>query len=126
MQLNTSCLLLLLFVQRAHGFVVNHHRALAVRQQQQLLLLLLRATELDDIRAMRVKEIQQELKTLRVSTADVFEKEELVKRLYDARNNNNNNNTKVVTFFLSQIRKRTIPNKQRTLLEEEMEGRKEL
>lgn len=91
MQWNTNCLLLLLlFVLRAHGFVVNHHhRAPAVRQQ-----LLLLATELDDIRAMRVKEIQQELKTLRVSTADVFEKEELVKRLYDARKNNNTNNNR--------------------------------
>jgi predicted aspartyl protease len=33
---------------------------------------------------MRVKDIKAELTEMRISTADVFEKEELVKRLYDA------------------------------------------
>jgi hypothetical protein len=34
---------------------------------------------------MRVKEIKSELDSLRVSTSDVFEKEERVQRLYSAR-----------------------------------------
>jgi predicted aspartyl protease len=40
---------------------------------------------IDEIRAMSVKEIKDELTERRISTADVFEKEELVKRLYEAR-----------------------------------------
>ena len=46
----------------------------------------LRASQssIDEIRRMRVKEIKAELTEMRISTADVFEKEELVKRLYDA------------------------------------------
>ncbi|KAL3922796.1 MAG: hypothetical protein SGILL_002009 [Bacillariaceae sp.] len=39
----------------------------------------------DEVRSMRVKEIKAELETLNVSTADAFEKEELVKRLVQAR-----------------------------------------
>lgn len=39
---------------------------------------------MDEIRRMRVKDIKAELTEMRISTADVFEKEELVKRLYDA------------------------------------------
>ena len=38
-----------------------------------------------EIRSMRVKEIKAELENLNVSTADAFEKEELVKRLVQAR-----------------------------------------
>ena len=40
---------------------------------------------IDEIRAMRAKEIKAELTERRISTAGVFDKEELVKRLYDAR-----------------------------------------
>lgn len=40
---------------------------------------------IDEIRAMRVKEIKAELTERRISSADAFEKEELVKRLYEAR-----------------------------------------
>lgn len=40
---------------------------------------------LEEIRKMRVKEIKAELSALRISSADAFEKEELVKRLYDAK-----------------------------------------
>lgn len=40
---------------------------------------------LETIRSMRVKELKAELEERRISTADAFEKEELVKRLYDAR-----------------------------------------
>lgn len=40
---------------------------------------------LESIRSMRVKELKAELEERRISTADAFEKEELVKRLYDAR-----------------------------------------
>ena len=40
---------------------------------------------LDEIRSMRVKELKAELTKQRIATSDVFDKEELVKRLYDAR-----------------------------------------
>jgi len=40
---------------------------------------------LDTIRSMRVKELKAELAERRISTADVFEKEELVQRLYNAK-----------------------------------------
>jgi len=40
---------------------------------------------LTEIRGMRVKELKAELSSRKVSTADVFEKEELVQRLYKAR-----------------------------------------
>lgn len=40
---------------------------------------------LDEIRTMRVKELKAELKERNIGTSDVFEKEELVKRLYEAR-----------------------------------------
>jgi predicted aspartyl protease len=40
---------------------------------------------LDEIRSMRVKEIQNELQKRQISTRDVFEKEELVQRLFVAR-----------------------------------------
>ena len=40
---------------------------------------------LGTIRSMRVKELKAELEERKISTADAFEKEELVKRLYDAR-----------------------------------------
>ena len=43
------------------------------------------ASLLESLRSMRVKEIKSELDSLRVSTSDVFEKEELVQRLYSAR-----------------------------------------
>ena len=47
---------------------------------------LLAASEgLDEIRAMRVKEMKDELRERRISTDTIFEKEELVKRLYEAR-----------------------------------------
>ena len=42
---------------------------------------------LEEIRSLRVKEIKAELSALSISTADAFEKEELVKRLYEARKN---------------------------------------
>jgi predicted aspartyl protease len=42
-------------------------------------------TLLDELRAMRVKELKAELSALQVSTQDVFEKEQLVQRLYEAR-----------------------------------------
>jgi len=49
----------------------------------------LTSSEKDDllatIRSMRVKELKAELENRKISTADAFEKEELVKRLYDAR-----------------------------------------
>ena len=40
---------------------------------------------LEEIRSLRVKEIKNELAALSISSADAFEKEELVKRLYEAR-----------------------------------------
>jgi predicted aspartyl protease len=40
---------------------------------------------IDEIRSMRVKELKAELKERNISTSDVFEKDELVKRLYEAR-----------------------------------------
>ena len=40
---------------------------------------------LQSIRSMRVKELKAELEERKISTADAFEKEELVKRLYNAR-----------------------------------------
>jgi hypothetical protein len=43
------------------------------------------AVLLEEIRSMRVKEIKTELATFRISTVDAFEKEELVQRLYKAR-----------------------------------------
>ena len=51
---------------------------------------------LDEIRSMRVKELKQKLMELQISTNDVFEKDELVERLYQAKinavpNANNNN-----------------------------------
>jgi len=42
-------------------------------------------TLLESLRSMRVKELKVELDTLNISTSDVFEKEELVQRLYHAR-----------------------------------------
>lgn len=42
---------------------------------------------LEQIRSMRVKELKAELSSLSISTADVFEKDELVSRLYQARKN---------------------------------------
>lgn len=42
-------------------------------------------TLLESLRSMRVKELKFELDTLSISTSDVFEKEELVQRLYKAR-----------------------------------------
>ena len=44
-------------------------------------------TLLESLRSMRVKELKVELDTLSISTSDVFEKEELVQRLYKARIN---------------------------------------
>lgn len=43
------------------------------------------ASLLESLRSMKVKEIKSELDSMRVSTSDVFEKEELVQRLYSAR-----------------------------------------
>lgn len=43
------------------------------------------SSALEEIRSMRVKELKEELKELKISTADVFEKEELVQRLYRSR-----------------------------------------
>ena len=43
------------------------------------------ASLLESLRSMKVKEIKSELDSMRVSTSDVFEKEELVLRLYSAR-----------------------------------------
>ena len=40
---------------------------------------------MDSLRPMRARELKSELDALRVNTRDVFEKEELVRRLYDAR-----------------------------------------
>ena len=40
---------------------------------------------LDEIRSMRVKEIKAELQSMSITTQDVFEKEELVQRLFEAR-----------------------------------------
>ncbi len=40
---------------------------------------------LEEIRSLRVKEIKEQLSALSISSADAFEKEELVKRLYEAR-----------------------------------------
>jgi hypothetical protein len=40
---------------------------------------------LEEIRSMRVKELKAELATLQISTQDVFEKKQLVERLYQAR-----------------------------------------
>jgi hypothetical protein len=40
---------------------------------------------LDSIRSMRSRELKSELESLRVQASDVFEKEELVRRLYNAR-----------------------------------------
>ena len=40
---------------------------------------------LDTIKSMRVKELKAELTQRKISTADAFEKEELIKRLYEAR-----------------------------------------
>ena len=40
---------------------------------------------LESLRSMRVKELKSELEILQISTSDVFEKEELVQRLYNAR-----------------------------------------
>ena len=40
---------------------------------------------LETLRSMRVKELKAELEERKISTADAFEKDELVKRLYDAR-----------------------------------------
>ena len=48
---------------------------------------------IEEIRAMRVKELKAELTALQISTTDVFEKEELVERLYQARVNNGNSKT---------------------------------
>ena len=42
-------------------------------------------TLLDELRAMRVKELKAELSAFQVATQDVFEKEQLVQRLYEAR-----------------------------------------
>ena len=42
---------------------------------------------IDEIRSMRVKQLKEELTALQISTTDVFEKEELVERLYQARLN---------------------------------------
>jgi len=42
---------------------------------------------LEEIRSMRVKEIKEELTALKVNTQDAFEKEELVQRLFKARQN---------------------------------------
>ena len=54
---------------------------------------------LDDIRAMRVKDIKAELTSLGISTADLFEKDDLVKRLLDARveKTNENENSEIET-----------------------------
>ena len=43
------------------------------------------ASLLESLRSMRVKEIKSELDSMRVTTSDVFEKEERVQRLYSAR-----------------------------------------
>ena len=43
------------------------------------------SSALESLRSMKVKEIKSELDSMRVSTSDVFEKEELVQRLYSAR-----------------------------------------
>ena len=48
---------------------------------------------LEEIRALRVKEIKAELSALSISSADAFEKEELVKRLYEARKDRANSAT---------------------------------
>jgi len=45
----------------------------------------------EEIRSMRIREIKQELKERRISTDDVFEKEELVQRLVDARSSRGKN-----------------------------------
>jgi predicted aspartyl protease len=42
-------------------------------------------TLLDELRAMRVKELKAELSALQVSTQDAFEKEQLIQRLYESR-----------------------------------------
>jgi predicted aspartyl protease len=63
---------------RPHG--VNWSK---VRTSTQLFLA--PAPGINEIRSMRVKELKAELKERNISTADVFEKDELVKRLYEAR-----------------------------------------
>ena len=76
-----------------HGFPREHGLAHEGKRPS----LYLRATEssssssaekedlLDTIKSMRVKELKAELTERKISTADAFEKEELVKRLYEAR-----------------------------------------
>eukprot|EP00747_Dinoflagellata_sp_TGD_P178625 gnl/TRDRNA2_/TRDRNA2_27895_c0_seq1.p1 gnl/TRDRNA2_/TRDRNA2_27895_c0~~gnl/TRDRNA2_/TRDRNA2_27895_c0_seq1.p1 ORF type:complete len:260 (-),score=29.17 gnl/TRDRNA2_/TRDRNA2_27895_c0_seq1:190-969(-) len=52
---------------------------------------------LEEVRAMRLKDITAELKKRGISMANAFEKEELVKRLYEARLNNIWVGTSIVT-----------------------------
>mmetsp|Transcript_20715 Transcript_20715/g.31350 ORF Transcript_20715/g.31350 Transcript_20715/m.31350 type:complete len:418 (-) Transcript_20715:1053-2306(-) len=82
-----TIVLVLLLLSNAHSFVVqypnlHYHNPLRATDND-----VDYETLLADIRSMRVKEIKKELQNLSISTSDVFEKEELVKRLYSARKN---------------------------------------
>jgi len=81
---------LLLFLWNAHSFLITS--PLAIGRGYITGKSLLHATNvseddslLAEIRSMRVRELKDELKSRRISTVDVFEKEELVKRLYEDR-----------------------------------------
>jgi predicted aspartyl protease len=58
---------------------------LHLRQRHSFVLPSFASRQLDEIRSLSIREIKQELASLQVSTKDAFEKEELVKRLADAR-----------------------------------------
>ena len=66
---------------------MRKHDPPSSQQQQRRFQSLLRAGDalLEELKSMRVKALKEELISLGVSTQDVFEKEELVQRLYQAR-----------------------------------------
>jgi predicted aspartyl protease len=82
-----SLLLLLLSTSLSTAFLVSPHRPNLLHSVRLYASedVVIDGTLLDALRAMRVKELKAELSALQVSTQDVFEKEQLVQRLYKAR-----------------------------------------